>query len=470
MPRALKLKTSSHKSISNSICAERLINLTCLSRPDSDYSPLTIVNTMGSTAFTTESGVTEGRGGCVDEDDIAYVVWDNDFFTVTSGGTRTDRGDLEDATGVCKVIDGKTYVLILDMTAGKAYTYNKSSTAFAKITDAQFTALTGMQGGGYLNGFFYVVFSYTIAASELDDPTNWVADRQNTVYTKMLGFAAANNQVVIPGANYTTFYVAPQNPTTNFPISRQAVRGIGFIGNKSFVILNDVMYGIGKPQKGKAGFYKSTFADIQKVNIPDFNVILEDTATLSDAEGMGWVDRDMEFYCLRLPTANKTYLVNITLGVLSELQLSNGNLLPWREYLNQNRKHLCLDAGSGIIYELRHTLYQYNGGDAPRTAILPTLWDSDRMVKNPRVRVAIDASTYATAQTWTMSASLDGGENYNTALTDSVTSTTNYAQYEFSAGNRITPKLQYTGNNRVIINNITHTPTLSEKESQDGSA
>jgi hypothetical protein len=467
MPVILPYKTRQLQSLSSTVSSEKLINLISTERQDNQYSGITILNNMGYTQVAVQSGSVTGRGGALSEDlNTAYIVIGTKFYSMDTSFTLTEQGTLTDATGICDVIVGTTYVFIVDITNTKGYTYNIGTDTFAAIADAQFTALTSFKKAFYLNGFFGIVTATTIAFSELNDPTSWVADRQNTRNFRLTTVIVANNSIVIPGVSLTELWVAPANPNTNFPISLSGSKQYGCVAPASVAGIKDTAYWIAKSTGGKATFVRSEFRDVTPVGNEDFDVILEGLSGIEDCEAMCFTDRGMDFYRVTAVSANKTYLYNITHGTISEETLANGNCLPLRSYMNHNKKHICLDRTTGKIFEMRDSLYQYDGGNAPRTFITKSWYDNDNYIRIPLLRLHLDTSSYGSAQTWTLAVSYDGGVNYQTSMSDAaVASTTTYAQWtRLSAGRNITLKFTHTSNNKVVINNVTGVISTSGRQ------
>jgi hypothetical protein len=133
-------------------------------------SALMLVNRPGQLDFAT-CGSGPIRGG-QEFNGVGYVVSGDTFYTVTPGGTATNRGTLSTSSGRVYMAFNGTQVMVTDGSAG--YIYTLATGVFAAIADADFVYYGPCT---YINSYFIAVepASGRAGQSAINDGTSWAA-------------------------------------------------------------------------------------------------------------------------------------------------------------------------------------------------------------------------------------------------------------------------------------------------------
>lgn len=464
MAQILVTQTKDSPYISTDLAADKLINLYPTIRRESMQSPLPLLPAPGHTQFASQGGASAVRG-CdgFPEDSVSYWVIDNKAYTLSTGGTLTEIGTLTASSGRVFVAIGETYGMILDPADSKGYTFTRASPAasFAAIADAQFTALDTFTGLQHIDGYFVITANETasgistFALSDLDNPTSWTTSLQGSaeaVPDALNGLAICNRSWFFFGTITTEVYA--NTGKSGLPISRQAYRDIGCAAKFSIVNVDGVAYFLARSRTNKAFFARTNGYDIAPIGNEDLDAFLH-ANTVSDCIAHAVSLAGQVFIYFSFPTANKTIVFCPKTEFFFEAQDASANRHISSCALSFNNKVYIGSRSSGQIFEIDTDIYTENGTNMVRTIILPTIFSNNAYISIAQLIAYLNSNDFSTTQTISASASYDGGNNYNTVLTDTVTADVDYAVwYQLTAAKRVTIKITYTGSKRFEINNI----------------
>ncbi len=270
--------------------------------------PLAAFPTPGTTLWSSGSG-SVGRGG-IKYNSVAYVVIDNKFYSVTSNGTKTERGTLTTSTGRVKFAKITDQIIMIDGAHG--YHYVPSTTTFTQISDADFyntaTSITAMDE--------YFLFtkpnSSVILYSDISNGLSYNAlniFQKNRVAENAVGIKALHGQLWVCGETSIEPYF---NSGAPFERSQDSVLNIGVSNIDTMCASADSsMYFLAEQSGGGYMIVQAKqdqFGPISE-NIRDDLKVL---TTVSDAFAYIYQQKDHEFYVITFPTDHKTFVYDCT--------------------------------------------------------------------------------------------------------------------------------------------------------------
>lgn len=361
------------------VTRQRRLNCFYEIKPDGDKNNLIIRGTPGLTAWI-ELPSAPIRGWHV-VSNILYVVAGIVLYSVQTNGTVAALGSLDVAsTGNVDMSDNAVQLLITDSLAGYIYTIVTGSYAqaalnaagsFGKITDANFP--NGTNSITFLDGRliaakpntrqFYVSESYdgTAWTNVFSLPTFGTKDNASDL---LVAVSSLNGVLILFGQQTIEFW---QNVGTSpLPFGRVAgaTRNMGIAAQYSLTYIDDVQLFVGQSLYG--GSVEVTMQrgfDLQRVSTDDIDNLIRDFTVWQDAIGFGYVLDGHKMYQLTFPTAERSFLYDITTNFWSELQ--SGISLQARHKANFgisfNTFIYVSDTTTGTIYQLDQHAYTDNG-------------------------------------------------------------------------------------------------------------
>lgn len=353
-------------------------------RPDGDKNNIIVRGTPGLTAWIALPS--EPIRGWHVVSNVLYVVCGLLLVKVTTNGTITTLGSLNAAsTGNVDMDDNGVQLLIVDGLAGYIYTIVTGSYAqpalnaagsFGAITDANFP--NGTTSVTFLDGRLIVAKPNTrqFYVSESYDGTGWTnVFSLPTFGTKdnnsdlLVTVSALNGVLILFGQQSIEFW---QNVGTSpLPFGRVsgATRNMGIAAQYSLTYIDDIQMFLGQSLYG--GSVEVTMQqgfNLQRVSTDDIDNLIRDFTVWQDAIGFGYVLDGHKMYQLTFPTAQRSFLYDISTNFWSELQ--SGLALQARHMANFgisfNTFNYVSDTTTGTIYQLDQHAYTDNGDPIKR--------------------------------------------------------------------------------------------------------
>src|SRR4051812_7887777 len=172
---------SSYKSRSPNINTQRSINFYAVIVKSLNEEPKVVMYpSPGKSLFTDLSG--SSVRGLYEYNGVLYAVCDNTLYSVTTAGVKTNLGTLLTSTGSVSIVCNTIQIAISDGSYG--YTYNLSTTTFARITDSNFPT-AGVTNFAEHDGYVYANTnnSRRTLQANLLDATTWQALAYNDQLT-----------------------------------------------------------------------------------------------------------------------------------------------------------------------------------------------------------------------------------------------------------------------------------------------
>lgn len=248
-----------------------------------------------------------------------YVVHRSTLYKVIADGTHSVLGTLDTSTGHVFFSDNGTQVMLVDGTSG--YTYNTSTSTFAKITDVDFPAnpLTVT----YMNGYFIVnpADAETFYISSLSDGAAWDALDFDSAFVepdKLLAVFAYGGVLGLFGEISTEYWGYTGAP--DFPFGRVlgANYGWGIAAPASIAKFGSEVIGLLRNVLGES--MVGIISGGEPIPVSDSDLVSEfnSYSELDDAVGFSYLLNGHMMYQLSFPTAKKTWVYDRNSNIWSE--------------------------------------------------------------------------------------------------------------------------------------------------------
>lgn len=395
------------------------------------------------------------RGSALMGGDL-WVAVGNRIYKRTTGGSNTNKGTLDTASGPVHFAAGYGDKLFFtDGTSG----YTITSDTFAKITDADFP--TNPTGAAYIDGWYITAkgASGDFYLSDLDNPTSWSATRYSNAEGDPDDLQIPinhNNDLWLLGA--TTMEIWFDSGAASFAFERitGAIANVGTGSPHSAASWNRTLFfldnfGIVRAAKG---------LDPQRISTPQIEYQLQQYTTLADAIGYVVPYEGHEFYVLNFPTANASWAYDITTGLWSKwASYSTDGRFRGACYSKFNGKHLVGDHSNGKLLELDNATYQDDSNAITRTITTRKVNIDGRYLIHNNFKVGLEPGhgEIALALTW----SDDAGHTWATGSTKTLANTdydaiAKWSRLGMSKLDGRIYKLSTTSNAKIAIKAVAH--------------
>ena len=384
-----------------------------------------------------------------------WAVVGNKLYKRTTAGVDAEKGTLDTTTGPVHFAVGEDKLFFTDGTSG----YTVVADTFAKITDGDFPATP--IGAIYIDGWYLTVKSGTgeFYQSALDDPTGWTS----------AGYAVAegspdnvqipvnvNNDLWLIGDDTLEIWFDSGN--VNLGTAFERVTGaIGYVGTgspHSACVYNRTLYFIDQNRIARA----AKGLDPQKISTRQIEYQWQQYSSVSDAIGYVIPFEGFEYLVFTFPTANATWVYNITTGLWEKwASYATDGRFRGTCYSYFNGKHLVGDHTSGKLLKLSSANYQDDGNAITRRITTRKISGGGFYLIHHNFEIELEPGhgTLALALTW----SDDGGTTWSTGSTKTLANADYDAQAKWlrlgQGKNRIY-KIATTSNAKIAIKGIAH--------------
>lgn len=296
--------------------------------------------------------------------DDFYVVSGSEFYQLTSlTGTPVKLGDVS-GTGPVSIADNGTQLFIA--CNGPSYIYNESTGVFAQITDPDFPGAVTVQ---YIDGYF--VFN------QPDSQLLWVTSLLDGTSIDPLDFASAEGSpdgVVAVAVDHRELWVFGTDTVEvwydaalpSFPFARiqGAFAELGCAAPYSVAKLDNGLFWLGADPRGYGIVYRNQGYSGIRISTHAIEYAIQGYSDISDAVAYTYQQEGHAFYVLNFPTANATWVYDVSTGAWHERAgFDNGLLTRHRSNCQCNFDNTTVvgDFESGNIYALDLDTYADNG-------------------------------------------------------------------------------------------------------------
>jgi hypothetical protein len=249
--------------------------------------------------------------------DYAYAVSGTRFYQIDSDWNYVDKGGVA-GTSPVNMVDNGTQLFIA--AGANGYIYNASTDVFAQITDPDFAGAVGV---GFLDGYF--VFN------EPNSQKFWVTSLYDGSSVDPLDFASAEgspDDLVTLIVDHREVWLFGQNSVEvwynaglpDFPLARiqGAFNEIGCQAPYSVAKLDNGLFLLGKDARGNGIVYRSKGYTGERISTHAVEWQIQQYASLADAVAYTYQQDGHAFYVLNFPTANTTWVYDVSTGVWHE--------------------------------------------------------------------------------------------------------------------------------------------------------
>jgi hypothetical protein len=249
--------------------------------------------------------------------DYAYAVSGNRFYQIDSNWNYTDKGNVSGSNPV-NMVDNGTQLFIAAGATG--YIYNANTDVFAQITDPDFYGAVGV---GFLDGYFVY--------NEPNSQKFWVTSLYDGTSVDPLDFASAEgspDDLVTLIVDHREVWLFGQTSVEvwynaglpDFPLARiqGAFNEIGCQAPYSVAKLDNALFWLGKDARGNGIVYRSKGYTGERVSTHAVEWQIQQYSTLADAVAYTYQQDGHAFYVLNFPTANTTWVFDVSTGVWHE--------------------------------------------------------------------------------------------------------------------------------------------------------
>jgi hypothetical protein len=299
----------------------------------------------------------------------------NKLLTAVANGSSFSTGTQTLASNVGPMVaaDNGTDILLSDGVNG--YTLNIQTLAFARIQDAAYFGGRPIFLDGYFvlnkptTAQFYWSGLYALTWDALDFATKeaWPDDIV-TVWSE-------HRQLWLLGAQTTEIWFNTGNVDGAFERNQGAFMQHGCAAPFSVSRLGETFAFVATDERGSAIIVAAAGQGLQKISTQALDYELSTYESISDAIAFTYRDSGHEFYQVTFPTANKTWVYDISTAMWHERASLNelGELNRHRANCSCNFQGRILvgDYENGLIYEYRNDVYTDNGSAIPRIRRTP---------------------------------------------------------------------------------------------------
>jgi hypothetical protein len=294
------------------------------------------------------------------------LAFSADVVYLLSGTARSTRiGNINTASGFIGVTSSTSQVMFVDGSAG--YVYDISAETITTITSDNFPA--NPLDCVFFNNYFVALQknSNQWFVSAAGDALTW--NSQNSVVFNakadtLKGCAAVNNVLFIFGKSTTEVWYPQANGTFPFSYNSNMLFEYGCIATGSIAEGQGILIWLAGDKNGVGSIYMSNGTTPDKISTKAVDYALRQYGDVSDAVGFIYKEAGHIFYQISFPSANKTWLADLTPdngGVnwtnLTELDGSYHAAICHTYF---NDKHLVGSKDSSVVYNLSSNIITQN--------------------------------------------------------------------------------------------------------------
>lgn len=294
---------------------------------------------------------------------ILYVVSGNEVFQLTDLANPPVRIGIVSGTGPVSISDNGSQLFFACNPAG--FIYNMNTGVFAQITDIDFPGAVTV---GFLDGYF--VFN------QPDSQKIWVTSLYDGSSINPLDFASAEaspDNVVSLIIDHREVWVFGTNSTevwydaggADFPLApiQGAFNELGCLAAYSVAKMDNSIFWLGKDARGNGIVYRADGYIGKRISTHAVEWQIQQYAQLSDAVAYTYQQDGHSFYVLNFPSANTTWVYDISTGVWHErAAFENEQFVRHRGncQANYDSNIIIGDYQNGNIYALDLNVYRDN--------------------------------------------------------------------------------------------------------------
>jgi hypothetical protein len=371
------LVTGAYQTKSVIAGAQRCVNLFMEKNPDTSVFPFTHYPTPGLTPITTAPLGGTWRGLYSASNGQLYGVCGSNVYVLNVNFGLQNLGTIQTDSGIVSMVDNGQYVFLVDGTVNSdtnygGYTILMSTNTLAPIDNSG----AGDQGGfygsnqvNYLDGYFvfnrpntnqwYISLNNSIQL----DPTDYAA--KSGFADNIVGIGVSRRYIYLFGAVTTEVWFNAGNTVFPFQEMPGSFIQYGCAATNSIAQMDGECYWVAQSPQGQAYICRTQNFSAAQISTFAIDQELQTYPTLSDAIGYTFELNGHFFYVVTFPSANKTWMYDLSNQQWSEWSTtdSDGNM---NRHLSNcfafwNNLLVVGDYQSGNLYLLDQNNYTDNG-------------------------------------------------------------------------------------------------------------
>jgi hypothetical protein len=325
----------------------------------------------------------------------AFTIAGTSFVELFANGTQITRGTVISDGTPAQMTGNPQQVLMTS--AGNPYVFILGTNTFQRlaIPNGGSSAISRV---AFSDGFFIALQANSAQwfVSALEDATNW--DPLNTTIVSVfpdniVSLIVDHRDIWIFGRKITTVYYDSGN-VFPFDVLPSGTIEQGCIAMNTPVKLDNSVFWLGGDERGAGIVWRLQGYTPSRISTHAIEFAIQNYSTISDAIGYAYQAQGHAFYVLYFPTANKTWVYDVSTNMWHERAFfSGGNYTAHR---SQNHvfafgKHLVGDWNSGNIYEMNIAFVDDFGNQIRRVRRAPHIEKENKWFKHVSMEVNLES-------------------------------------------------------------------------------
>lgn len=357
-----------------------------------------------------------------------FFVSGSMLFEISSDGSETNRGSLLTSSGNISMDENGVQLGVCD--GIYLYTFNYSTNAFARVTDADLPSNVGFLT--VIDGYFVVneVNTGRFYISSLLDGSSWNALDFATAESNpdnLLCVKNALGQLWLYGTKTTEIWT--NTGASDFPFSRisGAIMEVGILAPHSVADVGNSTIWLGRNKHGQGVVYAAQGFIPEPISAEPINLLIANASSPENIKSLVYQEEGHTFYCLTGGGLETTLVYDLSTRQWHERSYNNaGNMSQHLAACCTFAfgKQLVGDRRNGNIYEMSLDYYSDNGEDIVSERIYTHLSDMNQRIRYNALEISMETGvgqqTGVTDPLISMQLSKDGARTwsnwYNTRI------------------------------------------------------
>ncbi len=333
--------------------------------------------------------------------EILYQVKGGLLYSIDRFGTTMELGAIPGTSRAIMADDGENLFIVADL---KVWRYSTLTGLVTQVTDSN---IDGSNSVAFINNQFLYTktgFTTTDSGSRVGPGYTTVSDVGDGSSANGLNIVGADSNpdalirdYVFDEAIYRfgerTIETWYNSGAGNPPIERLQGRifTVGLAAIHSIAQTDQAFYWLGDDH----AIYRAAAGREERISTDAISNELQKHADISDSIGNTFTIEGQNFYMLTVPAANRTFVINESLGVNGWFELSCGVNNPQQSsqycvssIISAYGQTICADYSNGSVYKLDFDTYTDNGEPLQRVRVTQSVNGDMLNAKGERVQMS----------------------------------------------------------------------------------
>lgn len=389
---------------------------------------------------------------------VLYAVGGNKFYSISTGGTATERGTLNTSSGVVRWAMIDDQIMIVDGTNG--YNYVVSTTTFTEISDADYPD-TAIQVTAQDD--IFIVKDPTVSGRvAICTPSNGLSWPTTAFFNAeghgddVVAIISDHRELWLIGDKTTEIWLNTGAATVTFERRDGIFIEMGCQAQHSVAQGDNSLFWLAKDRHGQNAVIRIDGFVPHIISTRAISYQLSTYSTTSDAIGYIYRQAGHEFYVLTFPTAERTWVYDTTTQIWHERRsLESSSQNRWRGQYHAffNGINYVGDYNSGKIYKLNVDTFTENGAVITRTRTTQPFYSLGKDLTVYRMQIDFETAV-GSNPTVSLATSTNGGHSFSTAIDRTITTATSGDRIiwnRLGRGRDFTFRLTTTANAKIVV-------------------